>query len=544
MEPIDFLGGLRRSWRLLVVLTVLGGLIGVLLPTSHAKASRKHGPSLYTATAIVGSAPNGQGSLVGGQVNAAQILFYANTSAVKDATVTAVGLTPSAFENYLMSAALVPVASSGKASKRTQSSSVTLTGYNTKPAQAVAIANAYAHALQDYVNNVAAARQSASPRAGVASATVNTGFVIEQAASVAIRVEKPKAPKQMGRKVRGLIGLGTGLVLGALIVLLRELTNNRLRNSARARANFGFPIVVEVPVASGAGAAGVGLEVADDPNSLGAEAFRMLRMSVLFEQLAPQVVASDGFGPLHGNGSGSALASLLAGPARPGSNGPSTAALGPRPGSNQRKIVLVVSAGSEASRPRVAANLAAVFAEGGERVIIISTEDLESDLPGGGEDNLTAEIRPEDIQDRLEPSRLENVARLQLHPFVRNSARLVTRAPLVFEAASQVSDVIIVETPPLLAFHHAEALAQAVDVVLVVGEIHSTTNEEAKRSGDLLRRIGAPVLGVVLTNVRLHRRDARHLATRRPQPPEGQPAPVEVDPTPVETESPPATTTV
>jgi Mrp family chromosome partitioning ATPase len=544
MEPIDFLGGLRRSWRLLVVLTLLGGLIGVLLPTSQPKAHRKHGPTQYTATAVVGSAPNGQGSLVGGQVTAAQILFDAGLAAVKDATVTAIGLTPSALENYLMSAALVPVAGSGKASKRTQSTSVTLTGYNTKPAQAVAIANAYAHALQDYVNNIAAARQSVSPRAGVSSATVNTGFVIEQAAGVAIRVGKPKPAKQMGRKVRGLIGLAAGLVLGAAIVLLREVMNNRLRNPTRARVNFGFPIVVEVPVASGAGAEGVGLEVADDPNSLGAEAFRMLRMSVLFEQLAPQGAPSDRFGSSSGNGSGPALSSLFPGPSSTGPQGPQAPALSPHPSRNQRKIVLVVSAGSEPSRPRVAANLAAVYAEGGERVIIISTEDLESDRPGGGEDKLTAEIRPEDIQERLEPSRLENVSRLQLHPFVHNSARLVTRAPLVFEAASQVCDVIIVETPPLLAFHHAEALAQAVDVVLVVGEIHSTTNEEAKRSGDLLRRIAAPVLGVVLTNVRLHRRDARHLATRRPRGPEDRPAAVEVDHPPVETESPPATTTV
>ena len=40
--------------------------------------------------------------------------------------------------------------------------------------------------------------------------------------------------------------------------------------------------------------------------------------------------------------------------------------------------------------------------------------------------------------------------------------------------------------------------------------------DEARRSGDLLRRMSAPVLGVVLTNVRLQYRDPRHL------PPEGQ----------------------
>jgi Mrp family chromosome partitioning ATPase len=463
---------------------------------------------------------------------------------VKDATVRQVGLTPSPLESYLMSAALVPVAGGGKASKRTQSSSVTLTGYNTNPSLAVNIANAYAQQVGIYLDNVAATRQSASPRAGVAGATVSTGFVIEQAATAAIRAEKPKAKPGLGRKVKGLVGLAGGLVLGAAIVLLREVTDNRLRSSARAKVNFGFPIVVEVPAGPGTGPADVGLEVADDPNSLGAEAFRMLRMSVLFENLAPQGVVSDEFAPTHGNGSGPALASLLSAPARPALSSPSTQARSRHSGPGQRKIVLVVSAGSEPSRPRVAANLAAVYAEGGERVIVISTEDLETDLPRGDEGNFTSEIGAEDIRERLAPSRLENVSRLQLHEFVKNSARLVTRAPLVFEAAAQVCDVIIVETPPLLAFHHAEALAQAVDVVLVVGEIRSTSNEEARRGGDLLRRMGAPVLGVVLTNVRLHRRDARHLATERRRAAEPKPAPVEADRAPVETESPPATTTV
>ncbi len=59
--------------------------------------------------------------------------------------------------------------------------------------------------------------------------------------------------------------------------------------------------------------------------------------------------------------------------------------------------------------------------------------------------------------------------------------------------------------------HHVEALAQLVDVVLVVGECGTTTFDEARRSGDLLRRMAAPVLGVVLTNVRLPYNDPRQM---------------------------------
>ena len=90
-------------------------------------------------------------------------------------------------------------------------------------------------------------------------------------------------------------------------------------------------------------------------------------------------------------------------------------------------------------------------------------------------------------------------------------------APAIFDAARYSADVVIVEAPSILAFHDAEAVAPCVDVVLVVGDCYSTTSEAASRAGDLLRRIGAPVLGVVLTNVHLPRGISRRSTARQAQ---------------------------
>ena len=99
----------------------------------------------------------------------------------------------------------------------------------------------------------------------------------------------------------------------------------------------------------------------------------------------------------------------------------------------------------------------------------------------------------------------------------------------MLDAARTLCDVVIVEVPPLLAVHHAEALARAVDVVLVVGECGATTFGDARKAGDLLRRIDAPVLGVVLTNVRIDQKDIRFTVPRRvvPVAPEPEPEPAE-----------------
>ena len=59
-------------------------------------------------------------------------------------------------------------------------------------------------------------------------------------------------------------------------------------------------MIVEIPMASLAGRPVVpGLipvvDVIRDPDSAGAEAYRMLRMSVMFESLAPRSAATDPF---------------------------------------------------------------------------------------------------------------------------------------------------------------------------------------------------------------------------------------------------------
>jgi protein-tyrosine kinase len=178
--------------------------------------------------------------------------------------------------------------------------------------------------------------------------------------------------------------------------------------------------------------------------------------------------------------------------------------------SGRRQVVLVVSAGTETNRPQVAANFAAVYAEAGQRAVVISTAELGRGRLAEPTGAVRGDVEPEDVESRLEPSRIENVLRLPLSDFVDNSGQLVTRAPAVIEAARSVADVIVVEAPPLLAVHHAEALSHAVDVVLLVGECWDTTYDDARRAGDLLRRMDAPVLGIVLTNVRISRRDIRH----------------------------------
>jgi receptor protein-tyrosine kinase len=346
---------------------------------------------------------------------------------------------------------------------------------------------------------------------------VSSGFQVQQPAQLAIH-SGSKTSLGSSRKVRLVGGLVVGALIGAAIVLLRELMNKHIRSAARAESTFGFPVVVEIPAlpvkaSVAAGGVIIPVDVVREPQSAGAEAYRMLRMSILFEGLAPQVRPSDSLGYEYGGG---VLFDA------PQATERTLTPLG------ERTVVMVVSAGTEPSRPHVAANLAAIYGEAGQRVIVVSTGDVEAVSAVRLVDNRPKVIRREDVEAQLQPSRLEFVSRLPLGPFVANSGELVTRGRAVLDAARTLCDVVIVEVPPLLAVHHAEALAHAADAVLVVGESGVTTFGDARRAGDLLRRIDAPVLGVVLTNVRVDQKDIRFTVPQRfvpSTPPEPQPAP-------------------
>ena len=222
--------------------------------------------------------------------------------------------------------------------------------------------------------------------------------------------------------------------------------------------------------------------VVDRPSSAPSEAYRMLRMSVLFEALADtsSVSGGDPFAEMLGLSATTGEAYRV-------------------PDAGSRRVVLVVSAQDEPSRPRMVANLAASFAEASERVVVINTGDLDVGTSLPADSVLTGPLTREDVESRMTPAGPANVSLLSMRHFMVNSGQLVTRAPDVFEVLRSIVDVVIVEVPSFLRFHHGEALIHSADAVVVVVESGVTAAGDGRQMGEVLRRLGAPVLGVAFT---------------------------------------------
>ena len=541
MEPVDFGGALLRRWWLLLVLGLVGLLAGLAAPVSHSGHSS---PLSWSTTAVVGASPPGgpgaSGALAGG-VTTNQISFYARTDQVMLAAAKQAGRTGSL--SQLEREITVTVANP----KTDPSGTIKISGTGATPDDSAAFTNAFADQLGVYMSSLIAQRNQGQLAAAEQKVTdleseitalaktakvstslenqLNAAVTQEQALSAASSTtgylilqpaHASSATKNGGgglsglgssRLVRGFAGLLIGLVLAAGIVVVLEMLDKRIRGSARAEETFGYPVVAEIPIPSKENGAGV-VSVFSGASTPTAEAYRMLRMSVLFGAVDLPPRYED-----VGNGRRSRGTNGVEVAQAPGGGG--FASESSR--SAVRQVIMVVSAGTEATRPLVVTNLAATFADGGQRVLVMSTHDLHASnrVSPRGQDP-TAPIDPEVLESALRPSPLANVSSVPLIPFVANSGQLALRMPAVLEAARHLADVILVEAPPLLGFHDAEALAPSVDVVLIVGECLATTFDQAKRSGDLLRRIGAPVIGVALTNMRIGSRDIRR-SVEKPQ---------------------------
>lgn len=174
---------------------------------------------------------------------------------------------------------------------------------------------------------------------------------------------------------------------------------------------------------------------------------------------------------------------------------------------------MVTSPGEEPSRATVAVNLATVCAEIGQRVVVVTTEGFDTHLdglePAGSagpltDDDrnrrLTGPLRSDEVRHLLGDTSVPGVSFLDLKHFVAHTTQVVIRVPEVLDALREVVDVVILDVPSLLSVHHGQGLAPLADLVLVVGERRLTTMDDLRKTSAVLKRLGAPVVGMALTN--------------------------------------------
>jgi capsular exopolysaccharide synthesis family protein len=105
-----------------------------------------------------------------------------------------------------------------------------------------------------------------------------------------------------------------------------------------------------------------------------------------------------------------------------------------------------------------------------------------------------------------------NLSLIPAGPQPSNPAELLAaaRSPMLLARAREAATFVIIDAPPISAVADALALAAVADGVLLVVRAGKTRRPAAQRVKEQLERVGANMLGVVLTDAPVERGTYRY----------------------------------
>jgi len=294
--------------------------------------------------------------------------------------------------------------------------------------------------------------------------------VIQDASPVPLAESGIQAPRT--RSSRMILGGALGLLAGFAIALVLERLDRQIRTKRAAEEHFGLPLLAEIPPMRGADRRRLktGTDRGRTPST---DAFQLLAAGVTHPP-------AGSLQPGEGNGFHAA---------------PQT--------------ILVTSAGPGEGKSTIVAHLAAAFAEFGKSVLVLSCDFRRPSM------HRVFGI-PNDIglADALQSPNGESLLGKHMHKTAFKEIRVVPSGERAGRSGGMLSlpamrraldearlaaDVVLVDTAPILT-SDATPLLSEVDAVLVVARAGRTTVEMAERTSELLKRLGAPVIGIALND--------------------------------------------
>lgn len=271
---------------------------------------------------------------------------------------------------------------------------------------------------------------------------------------------QPLRPRPLFNAIAAAI-VGLAMALGAALLL--EMLDDRLNSAERVAAAVDLPVLAAVGRSSNLNP--TELAITQAPHSAAAEAYRMLRANLRFASLDR---------PL--------------------------------------RTLSVVSAEPGEGKTTTAANLAVALAHAGQRVILVDADlrrpRLHTVFGLSNNLGLTTALLPDggSLAAHLQATAAPGLRLLTSGPQPPNPAELVgsERMAALLADMQQQADVVILDTPPVLAVADAALLAHASDATLLVVDAQNTRRRAVQAAVALLATAGAQVAGVVLNRLPLN----------------------------------------
>lgn len=177
------------------------------------------------------------------------------------------------------------------------------------------------------------------------------------------------------------------------------------------------------------------------------------------------------------------------------------------------RSILFTSAMPDEGKSTITVNLGAALSEMGRKVLLVEADLRKPVLskffeiaPRNGLTGVLAGACS--LQEAVIETGYENLYILPAGVRPPNPGELVASEEMrvVLEKVRGYADYVLVDAPPALAASDALAMAPMVDGVLVVGRYEVAERESARRVAELLGKVDANILGVVINNLESGRR--------------------------------------
>lgn len=281
---------------------------------------------------------------------------------------------------------------------------------------------------------------------------------------------QPFSPVSPNRRRIFLTALIFGSILGLGAAVVLENLDDSVKSPDEVREQFGLSVVGTIPGIKDSELPGAnGTEVARrlathfDPRSPVAEAYRSLRTNLAFARAHEAM-----------------------------------------------RILVLTSPGPSDGKSTTVANLAITFAQQGQRTLLIDGDlrravlDKMFKVPRspGLTDVLVGRQRLSNVVHKTE---IENLSVVGSGPFPPNPSELLGSSAMrdVLRDAQSEYDVVLIDSPPLLAVTDAAVLATMADGAILVIRVGATAKAAVRRAVAQLQTVHGRVVGAVLNDVDL-----------------------------------------
>ncbi|GFK21197.1 CpsD/CapB family tyrosine-protein kinase [Tetragenococcus halophilus] len=170
----------------------------------------------------------------------------------------------------------------------------------------------------------------------------------------------------------------------------------------------------------------------------------------------------------------------------------------------QLKTIVVTSSGPREGKSLSSANLAAVFAQAGQKTLLVDADlrkptihkTFQVSNEAGLSTLLSSGVK---MEETVQKTVVENLFILTSGPKPPNPSELLGSAKMnqIMEEARNIFDIVIFDMPPVVTVTDAQVMSSKADGTLLVVRENWTRKDALSKAKELLDLVQARVLGVI-----------------------------------------------